>query len=67
MRRDCSAEHTRAECGEAKTCSALALRLRNEQQREPETGDRTAELREPDQRTITAARLVRPRSATVSV
>ena len=57
VRRDRGAEHARAERGEAEAGDALALRLRDEQQREPETGDRPAEMREADHRTNTAARL----------
>ena len=67
MWRNRCAEHARPECCEAEAGDALASRLRNEQQREAEARDRPAEMREPDHRTNTAARLTWPRSLTVSV
>ena len=67
LRRNCRAEHAGPKCCEAKTRDALASRLRNEQQREAEARDGTAEMREPDHRTNTAAWLTCPCSLTVSV
>ena len=60
-------EDAGTERAEPETGYALSLRLRDEQEREPETGNRAAEVREPDHRTITAARLTWPSSVTVSV
>ena len=57
VRRNGGAEHACAERCEAEAGNALALRLRNEQQRKSEARDRSAEMREPDHRTNTAARL----------
>ncbi len=51
------ADHARTERGKAETGDALSLRLRDEQERQAEAGDRPAEMREADHRTITAARL----------
>jgi hypothetical protein len=57
MRRNSRAEHARPKCGKAEACNALSLRLRNEEQRKAETRYRPTEMREPDHRTNTAARL----------
>ena len=65
VRRNRGAEHAGTERREAEAGEPVALRLRDEQQREAEARDRAAELREPDHRTNTAARSTWPRSLTV--
>jgi len=67
MRCDRGTENSRPESREAEPGDPVAPRLRDEQQREAEAGDRAAELRQADQRTITAARETCPSSLTVSV